>query len=70
MQGETALQALARWEDAGAGWRFAHFTDSGAAIVELLTCYGEPVDVLASEDSALLAYLRDRPSSSCDGPER
>ncbi len=68
MTGETPRQALARWEDAGAGWRLAHFTDAGEAVLELLTCYGEPVDVLSSPDPDLLAYLRLRPTSSCDEP--
>lgn len=66
---EPALQALARWEDAGAGWRLVHFAPSGEAVVELLTCYGEAVDVLSSDDPELLDYLRRRPASSCDPPE-
>jgi hypothetical protein len=63
---ESPLDALARWENAGAGWRLAHFTEAGAAVVALLTCYGEPVDVLRSPDPELLAYLRRRPASSGD----
>jgi hypothetical protein len=46
----------------------AHFTAAGEAVVELLTCCGEPVDVMTTSDRALLAYLRLRPSSSCDEP--
>lgn len=66
MTGETPRQALARWEDAGAGWRLSHFTGTGDAVVELLTCYGEPVDTLSSPDPEFLAYLRRRPTSSSD----
>lgn len=62
---ERPLQTLARWEDAGAAWRLSHLEDSGA-VVELLTCYGEAVDVLRSDDPELLAYLRRRPASSED----
>lgn len=66
MAEETAMDALARWEDAGAGWRLAHLRGDGAAVVELLTCHGEVADRLVSDDRALLAYLRRRPSSEDD----
>lgn len=62
---ESPLATLARWEDAGAGWRLDHYAGA-VAIVELLACTGEPVDVLRSADPALAAYLRDRPRSSVD----
>lgn len=65
---EPPLRALARWEDAGAAWRLRAFTASGAAVVDLLACTGEPVDVLRSDDAALLAYLRARPTSEDDPP--
>lgn len=64
---ETALQTLARWEDAGAGWRLSHLTDDGA-VVHLLTCCGEPVELLSSNDPEVLAYLELRPASSLDPP--
>lgn len=67
MHDEPPLQTLARWEDAGAGWRLSHLEGSGA-VVELLTCYGEAVDVLRSDDPQLLDYLRERPESSIDPP--
>lgn len=59
---ESPLDALARWEDAGAVWRAWSVTDEGA-VVELCACTGEPVDVLRSDDPALVRYLRERPSS-------
>lgn len=65
---EPPLQALARWEDAGAAWRLRAITASGAAVVDLLTCTGEPADVLRSDDPELLAYLRARPTSEDDPP--
>ncbi len=65
MTDEPALQTLTRWEDAGAGWRLSHLTAAGA-VVELLACTGEAVDVLRSGDPELLAYLRRRPASSED----
>lgn len=58
----SPLQALQDWEAAGAHWRLLALGDEGA-VVELLTCLGEPVDRLESGDAALLAYLRHRPSS-------
>lgn len=63
MPSESPLDALRRWEDAGAGWRLAHHDASGAAVVELLECTGVVADVLTSADPVLLAYLRRRPSS-------
>jgi len=50
---------LERWEDNGAGWRALEVTDE-RAVVELCTCYGEPVDVLAGEAPELVAYVRER----------
>lgn len=66
MTPEPPLDTLSRWEDAGAGWRLAFYDDAGDAVVELLTCCGEPVDVLRSQDPKLLGYLRRRPTSACD----
>jgi hypothetical protein len=51
---------LERWEHHGATWRTVHLSDS-KAIVDLCTCFGEPVDRIESEDPDLIAYLRDRP---------
>lgn len=54
------IEALRRWEDNGALWRTAELT-SEQVVVELCTCSGEPVDALASEDPALIAYVSRRP---------
>jgi hypothetical protein len=49
---------LERWEDNGATWRAIEVSDQ-RAVVELCTCYGEPVDVLAGDAPELVAYVRD-----------
>lgn len=59
---ENPLQTLERWELHGAVWR-TRSLGHGEAVVELLTCHGEPVDELRSSDSELLRYLADRPTS-------
>jgi hypothetical protein len=52
-----SVEDLTRWEDNGALWRALEVTDQ-RAVVELCTCYGEPVDVVRGEDPELIAYVR------------
>jgi hypothetical protein len=59
---EAPLQILERWEAHGAVWRTRSLAE-GQAIVDLLTCYGEPVDEVRSEDPELLRYLAGRRTS-------
>jgi hypothetical protein len=59
---ETPVEVLKRWEAHGAAWRLLSF-ENGRAIVDLCTCYGEPVDRLESDDPELLRFLRDRRST-------
>lgn len=59
---ESPFTTLMRWEQAGAHWRLAWRTE-GEAVVQLMSCLGEPVDELRSGDPQLLAYLERRPSS-------
>lgn len=59
---EPSLATLARWEEHGAVWRTKSINE-GEAVVELCTCYGEPVDVLRSKEPELLRYLARRPDS-------
>jgi hypothetical protein len=40
-----------------------HLSDE-RAIVDMCTCYGEPVDQLESSDPHLIAWLRERSTSS------
>lgn len=54
-----SLADLKRWEDNGASWRALELSEQ-RAVVELCTCYGEPVDVLSGEAPDLLAYIQER----------
>jgi hypothetical protein len=60
--GESPIATLERWEAHGASWRLLELRD-GRAVVELCTCYGEPVDRVDSDDPELLQLVRRRPSS-------
>jgi hypothetical protein len=59
---EHPLVALKRWEDHGAVWRARSLTEH-EAVIDLCTCYGEPVDELRSSDPELLRYLQGRSRS-------
>jgi hypothetical protein len=50
---------LERWEEDGATWRTLELTDE-RAVVELCTCYGEPVDTLQSESPEFIEFVRAR----------
>ena len=54
------IEALERWEENGAIWRAVEVSDQ-RVVVELCTCYGEPVDVLASEAPDVIAFVRSHP---------
>jgi hypothetical protein len=56
---DDPVEVLERWEDSGAVWRIV-VLDDDRAVVDLCTCYGEPVDRLESSDPALLRFLADR----------
>jgi hypothetical protein len=60
---ESTIQQLIRWEEHGAEWRAVHVSDE-RAIVDLCTCYGEPVDQIESTDADVIAWLRERAASS------
>ena len=57
MSQEDPIAVLERWTDNGAVYRVLELTDE-RAVVEMCTCYGEPVDRLESEDRRLIDYLR------------
>lgn len=57
-----AVATLERWRNHGADYRVLHLSDE-LAVVELCTCFGEPVDQLESSDPRLLRYLEERRSS-------
>ena len=60
---DDPVEILRRWEEHGAEWRLVSMGEE-RAIVELRTCYGEPVEQLESSDPELLAYLRERPEQA------
>ncbi len=51
------VEDLKRWEDHGATWRAVEISDE-RAVVELCTCYGEPVDLAQSEAPELIEFVR------------
>jgi hypothetical protein len=66
--GEATRDVLERWEQSGAIWRVRTLSAS-EAVVDLCTCFGEPVEVLRSQDAGLLRYLAARRSSDDDPDE-
>ncbi len=56
----ATIEDLQRWEDHGATWRPVELTDE-RAVVELCTCYGEPVDLVQSEDPEVIEFVRRHP---------
>jgi hypothetical protein len=53
----ATIGELERWQDHGAVWRPVELSDT-RVVVELCTCYGEPVDMVQSEDAELIAFVR------------
>lgn len=53
---------LTRWERSGAVWRVRTLT-ADEAVVDLCTCFGEPVDVVRLTAPDDLRYLAGRRSS-------
>jgi hypothetical protein len=59
MRPTLTLADLRRWEDSGATWRALEI-DEHHAVVELCTCYGEPVDTLLGNVPELIEFVRAR----------
>jgi hypothetical protein len=59
------IDILTRWEQSGAIWRVQSISAAGA-VVELCTCFGEPVDVVRTSEAEALRYLAARSSSDDD----
>lgn len=57
------LNDLVRWEDNGATWRTLELGDE-LAILELCTCYGEPVDTVQADAPEVVAYVREHGRSA------
>src|ERR1700749_5147774 len=53
---------LEQWTDSGARWR-ALEVGNDRAVVEMCTCYGEPVDLRAGASPELIEFLRSRRAS-------
>jgi hypothetical protein len=59
---EAPTTILERWAEHGGIWRTKSLGDA-EAVVELLTCHGEAVDELRSNDPELLRFLARTPRS-------
>jgi hypothetical protein len=53
----VTIEELERWEEHGATWRTIEVTDE-RAVVELCTCYGEPVDMRTGDAPELIEFVR------------
>lgn len=62
MNERFTLADLRRWEDHGAAWRAVEI-DERFAVVQLCTCFGEPVELVRGEDRDLIAFVTGRRSS-------
>ncbi len=58
----VTIADLERWTDHGAVWRTLE-CGTDLAVVELCTCYGEPVDVVESREPGVIDYVRSVGSS-------
>jgi hypothetical protein len=53
----VTVEELERWEEHGATWRTIEVSGE-RAVVELCTCYGEPVDRRAGDSPELIEFVR------------
>jgi hypothetical protein len=53
----VSVEELERWEEHGATWRALEVSRE-RAVVELCTCYGEPVDTVHSETPEVIEFVR------------
>lgn len=63
MRPPATIEQLERWEEHGAIWRTFELTDEHV-VVELCTCYGEPVDLVQGDDPELMEFVRRRDPAS------
>lgn len=59
MSSPVTIDDLDRWEEHGAIWRALEVSDE-RAVVELCTCYGEPIDLVQGDVPELIEYVRGR----------
>jgi hypothetical protein len=57
---DPPIMVLTRWAEHGGTWRTTQITET-VVLVELCTCYGEPVESFRSDDPELLRYLARQP---------
>jgi hypothetical protein len=57
VRSQATVEDLERWEEYGATWRMVELGDE-QVVVELCTCYGEPVDMVASRDPSVIEFVR------------
>jgi len=55
------LADLRRWEDHGATWR-ALEVDDEFVVLQLCTCFGEPVELRRSDEHQVIEYVREHRS--------
>jgi hypothetical protein len=53
----VTVDELRRWEDNGATWRTVEVSEE-RAVLELCTCYGEPVDTVEGDAPDLIEFVR------------
>lgn len=56
---QATIEELERWEEHGAIWRPVEIGDQHV-VVELCTCYGEPVDLVMSRDPSVIEFVRNQ----------
>ena len=59
---QATIAELERWEEHGAIWRTVELGDQ-QVVVELCTCYGEPVDLVTSREPSVIEFVRNHRES-------
>jgi hypothetical protein len=60
---EATVAYLKDWECSGATWRVLEITDR-RAVIQLCSCFGEPMDRIEGAAPELIAYVRERGGES------
>jgi hypothetical protein len=60
---EVTVEDLERWVEHGATWRTLELNEE-RAVVQMCTCYGEPVDLLVSGEPEVIEFVRTHPQSA------
>ena len=61
--GSATVEYLKEWELHGASWRALEVTDDHA-VIQLCSCFGEPMDRVEGDDPSLIDYVRARGGES------